>query len=68
MVDLWLHALSQPVDERPNLLIGCGAGFSGDRTDVARAVVDTLIASNQPSVLMFEVAPIPALKSGFPSK
>jgi hypothetical protein len=54
MVDLWLHALSQPVDKRPYLLIGCGAGFSGDRTDVARAVVDTLIASNQPSVLMFE--------------
>jgi hypothetical protein len=54
MVDLWLHALSQPIDERPHLLIGCGAGFSGDRTDVARAVVDTLIASHQPSVLMFE--------------
>ncbi|MEG1374103.1 MAG: acyclic terpene utilization AtuA family protein [Comamonas sp.] len=54
MADLWLHALSQPVDERPNLLIGCGAGFSGDRTDAARAVVDTLIASKQPSVLMFE--------------
>ena len=54
MADLWLHALSQPVDKRPHLLIGCGAGFSGDRTDVARAVVDTLIASNRPSVLMFE--------------
>ena len=28
----------------PSLLIGCAAGFSGDRTDVAAAVVDTLIA------------------------
>ena len=28
----------------PPLLIGCAAGFSGDRTDAADAVVDTLIA------------------------
>ncbi|VTU46706.1 hypothetical protein SRS16P3_00418 (plasmid) [Variovorax sp. SRS16] len=29
---------------RPPLLIGCAAGFSGDRTDAAGPVVDTLIA------------------------
>ena len=29
---------------RPSLLIGCAAGFSGDRTDAAGPVVDTLIA------------------------
>lgn len=28
----------------PDLLIGCAAGFSGDRTDAAGPVVDTLIA------------------------
>lgn len=54
MADIWELALSLPSDQRPNLLIGCGAGFSGDRTDVARAVVDTLVASGKPSVLMFE--------------
>lgn len=36
------------------LLIGCAAGFSGDRTDAARAVVDTLIARGGPAVLIFE--------------
>ncbi|WP_119154117.1 acyclic terpene utilization AtuA family protein [Caldimonas tepidiphila] len=36
------------------LLIGCAAGFSGDRVDAARAVVDTLIRRGQPSVLIFE--------------
>ena len=30
--------------DRPSLLIGCAAGFSGDRTDAAGPVVDTLIA------------------------
>ncbi len=30
--------------DTPTLLIGCAAGFSGDRTDAASAVVDTLIA------------------------
>jgi len=54
MADAWQSAQSLPLALRPNLLIGCGAGFSGDRTDVARAVVDTLVASGQPSVLMFE--------------
>ncbi|WP_066333107.1 acyclic terpene utilization AtuA family protein [Azohydromonas lata] len=36
------------------LLIGCAAGFSGDRTDAARPVVDTLLRRGLPSVLIFE--------------
>ncbi|PJX25646.1 hypothetical protein CAP48_06275 [Advenella sp. S44] len=38
-----------------SLLIGCGAGFSGDRIDAAQAVVRTLIARGQPAVLIFEM-------------
>ncbi len=38
-----------------SLLVGCGAGFSGDRIDAAQAVVRTLIARSQPSVLIFEM-------------
>lgn len=36
------------------LLIGSGAGFSGDRTDAALPVVRTMIAAGGPAVLMFE--------------
>ena len=36
------------------LLIGCAAGFSGDRVDAAGPVVQELIASRQPAVLIFE--------------
>lgn len=36
------------------LLIGCAAGFSGDRTDAARPVVDTLLARGGPACLIFE--------------
>ncbi|QIL80493.1 DUF1446 domain-containing protein [Diaphorobacter sp. HDW4A] len=36
------------------LRIGCAAGFSGDRTDVALPIVQDLIAAGKPSVLMFE--------------
>ena len=36
------------------LHVGCAAGFSGDRTDAAAPVVDALIASGQPAVLIFE--------------
>jgi hypothetical protein len=36
------------------LLVGAGAGFSGDRLDAAGPVVDTLIARGLPSVLIFE--------------
>jgi hypothetical protein len=38
----------------PSLLVGSAAGFSGDRTDVALPVVETLVASGKPSVLIFE--------------
>ena len=36
------------------LRIGCAAGFSGDRTDAAAPVVDSLVTSGGPSVLIFE--------------
>ncbi|GAA4330919.1 DUF1446 domain-containing protein [Pigmentiphaga soli] len=39
---------------RSSLLVGCAAGFSGDRTDAAGPVVDTLIRRGGPSVLIFE--------------
>lgn len=38
----------------PPLLVGCAAGFSGDRTDAARPVVDTLLARGGPACLVFE--------------
>lgn len=39
---------------RKLLRIGCAAGFSGDRTDAAAPVVEALIASGGPAVLIFE--------------
>ena len=36
------------------LLIGSAAGFSGDRTDAAGPVVDTLIRLGGPAVLIYE--------------
>ncbi|MDA8520352.1 acyclic terpene utilization AtuA family protein [Acidovorax sp. NCPPB 4044] len=36
------------------LRVGCAAGFSGDRTDAALPVVQALIGSGGPSVLIFE--------------
>ena len=42
-----------PAPARP-LLIGCAAGFSGDRVDAAGPVVDTLIARGGPAFLIFE--------------
>ena len=35
--------------------VGCGAGFSGDRTDAAPPVVRTLIERGGPSALIFEM-------------
>ena len=35
-------------------LVGCGAGFSGDRTDAALPVVKTLAARGGPSCIVFE--------------
>lgn len=43
-----------PASAATPLLVGCGAGFSGDRTDAARPVVDALLAAGQPAVLIFE--------------
>ena len=37
-----------------SFFVGCGAGFSGDRVDAARPVVDTLIKRAVPSALIFE--------------
>jgi hypothetical protein len=37
-----------------SFLIGCGAGFSGDRTDVAAPLVEALIADGRPAALFFE--------------
>jgi len=34
--------------------IGCGAGFSGDRLDVAAPVVETLIELGKPAAIIFE--------------
>jgi hypothetical protein len=36
------------------LHVGCAAGFSGDRTDAAGPVVETLLRRGGPSVLIFE--------------
>ncbi len=40
--------------DRDTLLVGCAAGFSGDRTDAAAPVVATLARRRLPSVLIFE--------------
>jgi len=37
-----------------SLLVGCGAGFSGDRVDAALPVVKTLIKRGLPAALIFE--------------
>ena len=34
--------------------VGCAAGFSGDRTDAAGPVVETMVARGGPSYLVFE--------------
>ena len=45
--------MTQATPQAP-LLIGCAAGFSGDRTDAAGPVVQELIRQAQPAVLIFE--------------
>ena len=40
-----------------SLLIGCAAGFSGDRLDAAAPVVQALVDSGRPAVLIFETLP-----------
>lgn len=39
---------------KESLLIGCGAGFAGDRLDAALPVVRELIAQKKPACLIFE--------------
>ncbi|WP_454724336.1 MULTISPECIES: acyclic terpene utilization AtuA family protein [Cupriavidus] len=46
--------MTASVPASATLQIGCGAGFSGDRTDAALPVVRTMIAAGGPAVLMFE--------------
>ncbi|MBX3013546.1 MAG: DUF1446 domain-containing protein [Caldilineaceae bacterium] len=41
--------------QRSTLAIGCAAGFGGDRVDVAAPVLETLIDSGLPAVLIFEM-------------
>jgi len=38
----------------PTFSVGCGAGFSGDRTDAAAPVVKTLIERGGPAAIIFE--------------
>ena len=42
------------MNNRSPLLVGCAAGFSGDRTDAAAPVVREMIARGLPAVLIFE--------------
>ena len=46
--------MTSPHATPPPLLIGCAAGFSGDRIDAAGPVVQELIRQRQPAVLIFE--------------
>lgn len=46
--------MTSPHATTPPLLIGCAAGFSGDRIDAAGPVVQELIRQRQPAVLIFE--------------
>ena len=46
--------MTSPPPPTPPLLIGCAAGFSGDRIDAAGPVVQELIRQRQPAVLIFE--------------
>lgn len=45
---------AKPAGRVQHLLVGCGAGFSGDRTDAAAPVVATLIRRGLPAALIFE--------------
>ena len=46
--------MTAPTTLTPPLLIGCAAGFSGDRIDAAGPVVQELIRRRQPAILIFE--------------
>ncbi len=42
------------MSESDTVLVGCGAGFSGDRLDAPAPVVRSLIRSGRPAAIMFE--------------
>ena len=42
------------MSEKDTFLMGCGAGFSGDRVDAPIPVVDSIAASGLPGAVMFE--------------
>lgn len=42
-------------DDRQPVLIGCGAGFAGDRPDAPGPVVQALVDSGRPAYLIFEM-------------
>src|SRR3546814_14298454 len=44
----------EPVSGPEKVLVGCGAGFSGDRLDAPEPVVRSLIAAGGPAAIMFE--------------
>ncbi|MEG0445583.1 MAG: acyclic terpene utilization AtuA family protein, partial [Comamonas sp.] len=46
--------MTSPTPHPTPLLIGCAAGFSGDRVDAAGPVVQELIRQAKPAVLIFE--------------
>ncbi len=48
------HNTTSTASDADVLRVGGAAGFSGDRTDVAGPVVETLIAAGGPSALIFE--------------
>ena len=43
------------VANRPDLVIGCGAGFAGDRFDAALPVIEALSSYDCPRFLIYEV-------------
>ena len=46
--------MTRAPNEKTSLLIGCAAGFSGDRTDAAQPIVQELVRQNKPAFLIFE--------------
>ena len=54
MSRLYIRCTPTETDMSSLLHVGCAAGFSGDRTDAARAVVDTLLSREGERVLIFE--------------
>src|SRR5690606_20901659 len=49
-----VHGQPSTMTSTSTLQVAAAAGFSGDRTDAARPLVDTLVRRGGPSVLIFE--------------